>query len=249
MSGRSENSIKNHWNATKRKMNAKTSRRRNPDNGGRCPPSVLQDYIQSKSTLDFNKTWSTKTTPSSASTQDSTGSMEERLLLHTRSAGGLQGGETHGSFMHGSVLNQLAFNACQCMPTPCMSGGCYQPTAHSCSNNFSDSSRSTPLHSRHYPSTSSTNVLGMDNTSELLEAQASSTSRNRDLDLVEMLSLQFSSSSHTGSSHSALLWSYVHACNISPPSTAVGNPHPTEKQRCSRAGAARTYATLAIAPA
>lgn len=201
MSGRSENSIKNHWNATKRKMNAKTSRRRNPDNGGICPPSVLQEYIQSKSTLDFNKTCSTKTTPSSTSTQDSTGSMEERLL-HTRSAGGLQRGETHGSFMHGSELNRLVFNACRRMPTPCIGGGCYQPTAHSCSNNFSESSRSSHLHPRHYPSASSTNVLGMDNTWELLKARASSTSRNRDLDLVEMLSLQFSSSSQSSGSQS-----------------------------------------------
>ncbi|CAL9037206.1 unnamed protein product [Musa banksii] len=203
MSGRSENSIKNHWNATKRKMNAKTSRRGNPDNGGRCPPSVLQEYIQSKNTLDFNKTCSTKTTPSSTSTQDSTGSMEERLL-HTRSAGGLQRGETHGSFMHGSALNRLAFDACHCMPTPCIGGGCYQPTAHSCSNKFSESSRSTHLHSRNYASASTTDVIGMDNTWELLKARASSTSRNRDLDLVEMLSLQFSSSSQSSSSHSAL---------------------------------------------
>lgn len=201
MSGRSENSIKNHWNATKRKMNAKTSRRRNPDNGGICPPSVLQEYIQSKSTLDFNKTCSTKTTPSSTSTQDSTGSMEERLR-HTRSAGGLQRGETHGSFMHGSELNRLVFNACRRMPTPCIGGGCYQPTAHSCSNNFSQSSRSTHLLPRHYPSASSTNVLGMDNTWELLKARASSTSGNRDLDLVEMLSLQFSSSSQSRGSQS-----------------------------------------------
>ncbi|URE36089.1 Myb-like DNA-binding domain [Musa troglodytarum] len=204
MPGRSENSIKNHWNATKRKMNAKKNRRRNPDNGGRCPPSVLQDYIESKSTLDFNKTCNTKTTPSSTSTQFSTGRMEERLL-HTRSAGGLQGGETHGSLMHGSALNRLACNECQCMPTPCISGGCYLPTAHSCSNNFSDSNRSTRLHSRHCPSASSTNLLGTDNTSELLKAQVSSTSRNRDLDLVEMLSQQFSSSSQSTSSHSALL--------------------------------------------
>ncbi|PKA60684.1 Transcription factor MYB98 [Apostasia shenzhenica] len=46
--GRSENSIKNHWNATKRRISSKRkppiSRRKSP----KTKPSLLQDYIRSK---------------------------------------------------------------------------------------------------------------------------------------------------------------------------------------------------------
>lgn len=47
--GRSENSIKNHWNATKRRQNAKRrSKRKTGSRGGKPEPSILQDYIRSK---------------------------------------------------------------------------------------------------------------------------------------------------------------------------------------------------------
>nr|CAD1817710.1 unnamed protein product [Ananas comosus var. bracteatus] len=47
--GRSENSIKNHWNATKRRQNAKRrSKRKTGSRGGKPEPSILQDYIRSE---------------------------------------------------------------------------------------------------------------------------------------------------------------------------------------------------------
>ncbi|KAI9109177.1 hypothetical protein K1719_019800 [Acacia pycnantha] len=57
--GRTENSIKNHWNATKRKQNSKrnhkSSNKTSTNNNGRKPPSsILQDYIKSKTLSNNN---------------------------------------------------------------------------------------------------------------------------------------------------------------------------------------------------
>lgn len=49
--GRTENSIKNHWNATKRRQNSRRKNKQNEkQNGNKNKPqsSVLQDYIRSK---------------------------------------------------------------------------------------------------------------------------------------------------------------------------------------------------------
>jgi Myb-like DNA-binding domain len=48
--GRSENSIKNHWNATKRSQNAKRKSKRKASQGARSRSSILENYIQTKIT-------------------------------------------------------------------------------------------------------------------------------------------------------------------------------------------------------
>lgn len=62
--GRSENSIKNHWNATKRSQNAKRKSKKKAGQGARSRSSILENYIQTKitkppstSSTQFNLTY------------------------------------------------------------------------------------------------------------------------------------------------------------------------------------------------
>lgn len=48
--GRSENSIKNHWNATKRSQNAKRKSKKKAGQGARTRSSILENYIQTEIT-------------------------------------------------------------------------------------------------------------------------------------------------------------------------------------------------------
>ncbi|GAV74463.1 Myb_DNA-binding domain-containing protein/Myb_DNA-bind_6 domain-containing protein [Cephalotus follicularis] len=66
--GRTENAVKNHWNATRRRQNSRRKHKQaNAQKGDKSQSSVLQDYIRSKS-LNNNTTKITTSTQSSTST-------------------------------------------------------------------------------------------------------------------------------------------------------------------------------------
>ncbi|KAF9675457.1 hypothetical protein SADUNF_Sadunf09G0034300 [Salix dunnii] len=64
--GRTENAIKNHWNATKRRQNSKRKQKQTERQGGKPQPSILQDYIRSQ----YFKNASTSVTPTQSTTNN-----------------------------------------------------------------------------------------------------------------------------------------------------------------------------------
>ncbi|KAF2312582.1 hypothetical protein GH714_035140 [Hevea brasiliensis] len=66
--GRTENSIKNHWNATKRRQNSRKRNKQTKNQIGKPQSSILQDYIRSKNLKDPFITNATIITPSHSTT-------------------------------------------------------------------------------------------------------------------------------------------------------------------------------------
>ncbi|XVF05362.1 hypothetical protein REPUB_Repub05bG0165500 [Reevesia pubescens] len=69
--GRTENAIKNHWNATKRRQNSRKKNKLNDNQNGKPQSSILQDYIKSQN-LNSNNRTTTTTTPINSSTTSTT---------------------------------------------------------------------------------------------------------------------------------------------------------------------------------
>ncbi|KAA8543754.1 hypothetical protein F0562_022069 [Nyssa sinensis] len=64
--GRTENSIKNHWNATKRRQNSRRKSKKSEGQNGKIQSSILQDYMRSKNLTDT----STITTPTGSNVSE-----------------------------------------------------------------------------------------------------------------------------------------------------------------------------------
>lgn len=69
--GRTENSIKNHWNATKRRQNSRRKSKKSEGTCGKNQPTILQEYIKSCTTSCSNDSSGTavnNVTPSNSAT-------------------------------------------------------------------------------------------------------------------------------------------------------------------------------------
>lgn len=77
--GRTENSIKNHWNATKRRQNSRRKNKQTEKQKGKPQSSVLQDYIRSKNLINSNSI--TTTTSPTCSTLSEDPSTQFNYLL------------------------------------------------------------------------------------------------------------------------------------------------------------------------
>ncbi|XP_048500323.2 transcription factor MYB64-like [Beta vulgaris subsp. vulgaris] len=82
---RTENSIKNHWNATKRRQNSKRKKNMKINNEfeGGNQPSILQQYIKNKYPCNTTKNPNTTFTPTTSPETNTTPSNPPRSVLTT----------------------------------------------------------------------------------------------------------------------------------------------------------------------
>ncbi|KAF5182263.1 Transcription factor [Thalictrum thalictroides] len=66
--GRTENAIKNHWNATKRRQNSRRNNKKPASQDGKNQPTILQDYIRNISITDTSTSNPSSTLTSTNST-------------------------------------------------------------------------------------------------------------------------------------------------------------------------------------
>ncbi|KAL4334791.1 hypothetical protein GQ457_07G035170 [Hibiscus cannabinus] len=77
--GRTENAIKNHWNATKRRQNTRKKMKQNNNQNSKPQSSILQDYIRSQNLTTNNHSAATPTNSCTNSTAPSSITLSEDL--------------------------------------------------------------------------------------------------------------------------------------------------------------------------
>ncbi|KAJ0984097.1 hypothetical protein J5N97_002453 [Dioscorea zingiberensis] len=232
--GRTENSIKNHWNATKRRQNSKRRSKKKAGQGEGSRPSILQEYIKAKTSEEscFRNTsmasnqlqfiFPKPPEAMSMSVHDSSNSIttlgEDAMLYNHGGLEGVQVGEQMMQkpwmvdslevpgiedddqtfmWMNESAFQQAPPDANVLIPPPNASDGTASNTSSTTSGYlYSDIYLSSLLEGAHWPSVDMVEKVNV--SSEVHEDHQNYSSCKKDMDLIEMISSQFSNSQRSG---------------------------------------------------